>query len=94
MCRLGIKSGGLHCFPQQKVKETPPKQILIDCCFQNTVPVISDKIYDEGFTDNDIFEKFGKMHPVLSEINKIPDFAGIEEKGKKDKVQELDMSNM
>ena len=70
--------------PKQKVKETPPKQILIDCCFYNAVSVISDKIYDEGFTDYDIFERIGKRHPVLSDINNISDCAGIEEKGKND----------
>ena len=48
------------------------------------VSVISYKIYDEGFTGDDIFEKCGKRHPVLSDINKILDCAGIEEKGKKD----------
>ena len=94
MCSLGIKSGGLHCFPQQKLKETPPKQILIDCCFQNAVSVISDNIYDEGFTDDDIFERYGKRHPVLSDINKISDYAGIEENGKKDEEQDFDMSNV
>ena len=44
--------------------------------------------------DDDIFEKYGKRHPVLSDINRISDCAGIEEKGKKDEEQELDMSNM
>ena len=36
----------------------------------------------------------GIQYPVLSDINKITDCAGIEEKGKKYKEQELDMSNM
>ena len=47
------------------------------------VSVISDNIYDDGFTGDDIFEKCGKRHPVLSDINKISGFAGIEEKGKR-----------
>ena len=34
------------------------------------------------------------MHPVLSDINNISDCAGIEDKGKRDEEQELDMSNM
>ena len=42
--------------------------------------VICDMIYDEGFTDDDIFE-CGNRRPVLSDINKILDCAGIEEKG-------------
>ena len=42
--------------------------------------VICDKIYDEVFTDDDIFE-CGKRHPVLSDINKILNCAGNEEKG-------------
>ena len=37
------------------------------------VSVISDNIYDEGFTGDDIFEKCGKRHPVLSDINKMSD---------------------
>ena len=45
--------------------------------------VISDKVYVERFTGDDIFEKCGKRHPVLSDINKILDCAGIEEKGKR-----------
>ena len=84
MCSLGVKAVGFNWLPQQKVKETPSKQILIDCCFQITVSVISDNVYDEGFTDDDVFEKCGKRHPVLSDINKISDFADIEDKGKKD----------
>ena len=58
------------------------------------VSVIFYKIYDEWFTDDDIFEKCGKRHPLFSDINKISDCAGIEEKGKKYEEQELDMSNM
>ena len=94
MCILGFKAGGFNWLPQQKLKETPKKQILIDCCFYNAVSVISDNIYDEGFADDDISEKYGKRHPVLSYINKISDCTGIEEKGNKDEEQELDMSNM
>ena len=71
MCSLGVKAGGFNWLPQQKIKETPPKQILIYCCFYNMVSVIFDNIYDEGFTDDDIFEKFGRRHPVLSDINRI-----------------------
>ena len=56
--------------------------------------VISDNSYDEVFTDDDIFEKCGKRHPVSPDINKILDCAGIEEKGKNDEEQELDMSNI
>ena len=85
MFSLGVKAGGFSWLPRQKVKETPPIQILIDCCFQNAVSVISDKIYDEGFTGDDILGKYEKRHPVLSDINNISDCAGIEEKGKKDK---------
>ena len=48
------------------------------------VSVISDKSYDEGFTENGIFEKYGKRNPVLSDTNKISYCAGIEEKGEKD----------
>ena len=33
------------------------------------VSVIFDESYDEGITDDDIFE-CGKRHPVLSDINK------------------------
>ena len=44
--------------------------------------------------DDNMFEICGKRHPVLSYINKISDCAGIEEKGKKDEEQELDMPNM
>ena len=44
--------------------------------------------------DDDIFEKYGKRHPVFSDINRISDCAGIEEKGKKDEEQESNMSNM
>ena len=47
--------------------------------------VISDKSYNEGFTEDDIFEKCGKRHPVLPDINRISDCAGIEENSKKDK---------
>ena len=66
---------------------------MIDCWFWNAVSVIYDEINDEGFTDDDIFE-CGKMHPVLSDINKILDCAGIEQKGKNYEEQEFDMSNM
>ena len=66
MCSLGVKAGGLSWLPQQKVKETPAKQILIDLCFWNVVSVIYDKSYAEGFTDDDIFEKCGKRHPLSS----------------------------
>ena len=78
MCSLGFKAGGFNFFPQQKVKDTPCKQILVDCCFWNVVSVIFDESFDEGITDDDIFEKCGKRHPVLSYINKILDCAGIE----------------
>ena len=78
MCSLGVKAVGFNWLPQQKLKDTPPKLILIYCCFYNMVSVISDKIYDEGFTDDDIFEKCGKRHPLFSDINKISDCAGIE----------------
>ena len=44
--------------------------------------------------DDDIFEKCGKRHPVFSDINKISDYAGIEENGKKDEEQDFDMSNV
>ena len=56
--------------------------------------VISDNSYDEVFTEDDILKKCGKRHPVSPDINKILYCAGIEEKGKKDEEQELDMSNM
>ena len=46
--------------------------------------VISDEIYDEVLTVDDNFEKCGKRHPVLSDISKTLDCAGIEEKDKKD----------
>ena len=36
----------------------------------------------------------GIQYPVLSYINNISDCAGIEEKGKKDEEQELDISNI
>ena len=49
-----------------KIKETPLKQILIDFCFWNVVSVIYDESYAEGFTDDDIFEKCGKRHPLSS----------------------------
>ena len=58
------------------------------------VSVISDKIYDEGFMGDDIFEKCGRRHPVLSDINKISECASIEENGKKYEEQEFDMSNV
>ena len=80
--------------PQKKAKETPTKKILIDSWFWNAVSVISDESYDEEFTGDDIFEKCGKRHSVFSDINKILDCAGIEEKGKKYVEQELDMLNM
>ena len=44
--------------------------------------------------EDDIFELYGKRHPVFPFINRISDFAEVEEKGKKDEKQELDMSNM
>ena len=84
MCSPGVNAGGFNWFPQQKLKETHPKQILIDCCFWDVVSVISDESYDEGFTGDDIFERYGKRHPVLSDINKISDYAGIEEKEEND----------
>ena len=39
-------------------------------------------------------EKYEKRHPVLLDINNTKDCEGIEEKGKKDEEQELDISNM
>ena len=84
MCRLGVKSGGFSWLLQKKVKETTPKQNLIYCSFYNAVSSIYDNIYDEGFTDDGIFERCGNRHPVLSNINKISGCAGIEYKGKKD----------
>ena len=34
------------------------------------------------------------MHPVSPDINKVLDYAGIEDQGKNYEEQELDMSNM
>ena len=48
------------------------------------VSVVSDDSYDEVFTEDDIFEQFGKSHPLLTDAHKITGCAGIEEKGKKD----------
>ena len=93
-CNLGVKAGGFSWFLQQKLKETPPQQILIDCYYWNVDSVISDKSYDWLFTEDDIFEKCGKRTPVSRDINKISDCASIEEKSKKDEEQDLDMSNM
>ena len=93
-CSLGVKAGVFSWFLQQKVKETSPNQILIYYCYWNVYSVISDNSYDEVFTEDDIFEKCGKRHPVSPNINKILDCAGIEEKGKMYEEQYLDMSNM
>ena len=84
MCSPGVNAGGFNWFPQQKLKETHPKKILIDCCFWDVVSVISDESYDEGFTGDDIFEKCERKHLVFSDINKISDYAGIEEKEEND----------
>ena len=67
MCSLGVKAGGFSWLPQQKVKETPPKQILIDCSLWNVVSVMSDESYDEGFTDDDSLKDVvrGIQYPLL-----------------------------
>ena len=68
--------------------------MLIDCCYWNVDSVISDKSYDQLFIEDDIFEKCCKSNPVSSNINKISDYAGIEEKSKNNEEQDLDISNM
>ena len=66
MCSLGVKAGGFNWLPKQKLKETPTKQVLIDCFFWNVFSVISDGSYYERLTDDDIFEICGKRHTVSS----------------------------
>ena len=56
MCSLGVKAVGFSWLTQQKEKDTPQKQIMIDFCYWNMVSVMSDDSYDEGFMEDDIFE--------------------------------------
>ena len=50
----------IQLFSATKIKGDPPKQILIDCCYWDVDSVISDKSYNEGFTEDDIFENVGR----------------------------------
>ena len=49
-----------------KSKGDPFKADFDRFCFWNVFSVIYDESYAEGFTDDDIFEKCGKRHPVSS----------------------------
>ena len=41
--------------------------------------------------EDDIFESYGNRHPVLTYINKILGCTSINDKGKNDEEQDLDM---
>ena len=52
-CNLGVKVGGFTLLSQQKVKEIPPKNNLVNCCYQDMVSPMYDDSYDEGFQEDD-----------------------------------------
>ena len=83
-CSLGVKAGGFSWLLQQILKDIPPKNFLIDCCYWNVDSVISDKSHDEVFTEDESFEKCWKRHPVFPDTNNILDCSGIGYKSKKD----------
>ena len=52
-CNLGVKVAVCSSFSQQKVKEIPPKNNLVYCCYQDMVSPMYDDSYDEGFQEDD-----------------------------------------